>query len=392
MSSELRGADPDAAGLDEQALGRLSGKVSEDVKSGRYRAASFLVARGGMVGYRDHIGEVSPGRPARQDDIYLLMSLSKAFTAALVLRAVDEGRLGLDTRVADLVPGFGVRGKERVTVRHLLTHSGGTYSGFPPPPPLSMADAGDLGKNVQAVSGLPLAFTPGTQVVYNPWASYALLGQSLVNIDPRHRGFRQIAQDELFGPLGMDDTAFGLAVDEPRRVPVSVADTDGAVVQRAVFESLNTVMDDKAEHPAGGAFSTVDDVFRFAEALRRRGAGAGHRVMSQAMFDYAARNHTGDLRNGFWDFDCEARGIEPFPAKFTLLGGYVRGSGHHLTPFGHTASPRTFGAVGGGSTMWLVDPERDLTFVYCSAGFLEGLDHFVRLREVADLALAACVD
>jgi CubicO group peptidase (beta-lactamase class C family) len=47
----------------------------------------------------------------------------------------------------------------------------------------------------------------------------------------------------------------------------------------------------------------------------------------------------------------------------------VRGEGHHITPFWLTASPATFGTVGGGSTMWMVDPERDLTFVYLSAGF-----------------------
>lgn len=72
------------------------------------------------------------------------------------------------------------------------------------------------------------------------------------------------------------------------------------------------------------------------------------------------------------------------------MGGYVRGTGHHLTPFGHTASPRAFGAVGGGSTMWMVDPERDLTVVFLSAGFLDGLDHFQRLQQLGDLALAAC--
>jgi hypothetical protein len=42
--------------------------------------------------------------------------------------------------------------------------------------------------------------------------------------------------------------------------------------------------------------------------------------------------------------------------------------------------------------MWMVDPERDLTFVFLSAGFIEGLAHFQRLSRLSDLALAACVD
>jgi CubicO group peptidase (beta-lactamase class C family) len=75
-----------------------------------------------------------------------------------------------------------------------------------------------------------------------------------------------------------------------------------------------------------------------------------------------------------------------------MLGGYVRGHGHYLSSFGLTATPRTFGAVGGGSTLWMVDPVRDLTFIYLSAGFIEGLAHMQRLQQVADLALASCVD
>jgi CubicO group peptidase (beta-lactamase class C family) len=75
-----------------------------------------------------------------------------------------------------------------------------------------------------------------------------------------------------------------------------------------------------------------------------------------------------------------------------LLGGYVRGHGHHLSGAGVTASPGAFYAVGGGSTMWLVDPARDLTFVFMSAGFIEGLAHFERLQTLSDLALSCCVD
>lgn len=376
--------------LDKEALHRLSQRIQADVGRGRYLGASILVARGGVIGYRDDIGQVAPGRPADPNDIYLLMSLSKAFTAALVLRAVNQGHLTLDTRACEVLPEFGMRGKHRVTVRNLLTHSAGTYAGFPPPPPLSMAeDVGDLAKNVRAISAIPLAYTPGDQVVYNPFASYAVLGQILVAIDPAGRSFRQIAKEDLFAPLGMNDTSYGLAVDEPRRVPVSVPPTDGAVTDGAVMELLNVAFHETSEHPAGGAFGTVLDVYRFAEALRRRGTTDEYRLLSRAMFDYACRNHTGDLRNGFWDFDREARDIPVFPANFSLLGGYVRGHGHHLSPFGVTASPDAFGAVGGGSTLWMVDPERDLTFVFCGAGFLEGLDHFRRLQQLADLALAS---
>ncbi|WCB36896.1 serine hydrolase domain-containing protein [Gordonia polyisoprenivorans] len=385
--------DPIAANLDPEALDRLSGKIRSDIEASRYAAASILIARGDTIAYRDEIGEVAPGRTGQPDDVYLLMSLSKAFAATLVLRAIDHGRLTLDSRVAEILPQFGARGKQTVTVRQLLTHTAGTYAGFPPPPPLTVAqDVGDLAKNVAVISALPLSFTPGSQVVYNPFASYAVLGQLLVEIDDQGRSFAQIARDEIFDPLGMADTTYGFAVDDPRRVPVSVGQSDTGVTDKGMFEILNTAFTEHSEHPAGGAFGTTLDVYKFTQAMRGHGTRGDHRLMSAAMFDYACRIHTGDMRNGFWDFDRESNGIPEFPANLSLLGGYVRGTGHYLTPFGQTASPSTFGAVGGGSTFWMVDPERDLTFVFLSAGFLEGLDHFARLQQLSDLALAAVAD
>ena len=78
-----------------------------------------------------------------------------------------------------------------------------------------------------------------------------------------------------------------------------------------------------------------------------------------------------------------------YPANFTLLGSYVRGTGEFLTPAGLTASPSALAAMGGGSTGWLIDTERDLTFIFLSAGFIEGLAHPRRLQRLADLAIAA---
>lgn len=96
------------------------------------------------------------------------------------------------------------------------------------------------------------------------------------------------------------------------------------------------------------------------------------------------------MLNGATEFIVEAEGREPQRANFSLLGGYARGEGHFLTPMGLTASSRAFCAVGGASTMWMVDPARDLTFVFLSSGFMEGLVHFERLSRLSDLVLAAC--
>lgn len=85
---------------------------------------------------------------------------------------------------------------------------------------------------------------------------------------------------------------------------------------------------------------------------------------------------------------CPRRPLTTYAAK--VLGGYVRGEGGNICGSGFTSSPGTIYAVGGGTTMLMVDPERQLTFVFLSCSLVEGLTHFARLRRLSDLALAAC--
>ena len=210
---------PSSVGLNKDALARLGASIQADIDSGKHFGASILVARHGQVAYQATFGTVAPGRAPSGDDRYLLMSMSKAYTATLVLKAIDEGRFGLDTRIADLVPGFGALGKQRATVRQLLAHTAGLPFGLVPPP-LGLDKVGNLAVKTAAMCALPAAYSPGTKCIYTSGLGYDLLGAILVNTDPKKRGFNRIAQEDLFTPLDMADSSFGCAIDDPRRVPV----------------------------------------------------------------------------------------------------------------------------------------------------------------------------
>lgn len=378
------------SGLDGDALPRLCNAIQADINNGRMFGASIIVARGGEIGLQKTFGTVTPdGRPASNDDIYLAMSVSKSFTASLGLRAIDHGRFNLDTKVCDILADFAAGGKQNVTIKSLLTHTAGTFRGFLRPG-ISGANMGDLGQYYKAICGMPLEYVPGRQCVYNPLASYAVLGKILVETDPKQRCFRDIAREDLFEPLGMKNSCFGLDADHPKRVPVchTVKQTTPATIPTQ--QMLTQGCTNGGELPAGSVFCTIGDLFLFAETLRQRGNNGEYRLLSKALFDYACKNHTGTLLNGALEFEKQARGMPDSPALYSLLGGYVRSEGHHLTGAGFTASPQAFYGVGGGSTMWMVDPDRDLTVVFLSAGFIEGLHHFERLSKINDLALAAC--
>ena len=387
--------DPEKVGLDPTALARIGRSIQTDIDRGLHDGAMALVARGGEIAYAETFGSsnVAKNRATAVEDIYLLMSTGKAYTAGLVLQLIDHGLLSFDTKVAEVIPEFGVRGKQRVTIAHLLTHTGGTWAGFVPPPPGKWGRSwGDMAEMTKLISAQQIAHRPGERVIYNPFASYNILGEIVRRLDGEGRTFRQIAQDRIFRPLGMSDSSFGLRLDHPRRVPLRMAEATPGAAEVSVMESLNDYVDETFELPAGMVFGTVRDVFVWTETLRGRGRYNDSRILSPAIVDYAYQNHTGDKVNEFWDFNRESRDIETFPANFTYGGGYVRGHGDYFSPFGRTASARTFGSVGSGSTMWMIDPDRDLTFIFLSTGLLEGLHHFQRLSRLADLALASVDD
>jgi CubicO group peptidase (beta-lactamase class C family) len=392
VSDHALPADPELAGLDPVALENLTAFVRRDIDAGLHSGATILVARGGVVGYHEAIGlaDVTTQRPSRLDDMYLLMSLTKSITAVAVLQLIERGLLSFDTRISDVIPEYAQRGKQRVTVYQLLTHTGGAFSSYELPAGLDYFGYGDLTKTTAALAALPVLHRPGARVVYSPFEAHAILGEVIRRLDPGHRSFREIIHDEVFAPLGMTSSSIGAPVDHPRRVPITVLTPNVSASPQDADQwgTLNKV-GEEGEMPAVNGFATTSDLFRFAEALRLGGANDHGRVLSGAMTDYAYRNHTGDMPNEFWDFGKEAADLPDFPGNFGPGSVYVRGVGHYLTPLGQLASPSAFLGAGGAAHSWMVDPDRELTVIFLSAGMLEGLRHMQRLQRVNDLALAA---
>jgi len=378
-------------GMNPSRLDRISTSIAADVEAKRYDGGVVLVARHGEVAFHEAVGfaERDRGRAAQVDDVFHLFSVTKTFTAVAVLQAIDRGDLQLHTPVAELIPEFAVKGKQRVTIANLLTHTAGLPVELPF---MNPADFGDSTKVALAVADQALVTTPGRIVSYSPIGAFAVLGEILRRVDSQSRSVRTILAEDLFEPLGMASTSLSLRADlSERLVPAVWRDTTPGIIPPAAIEAINVMQHDSFEMPGGGAMGTALDLFRFADALRDGGTRGGARVLSRPLLDLALTNQTGDEINHIFDGMCEARGWDPFVA-FLGLGFFLRGSGLFPMPFGATASPGTFGGLGAGSTMFCVDRERDLIFVCLTAGVLEDSNNFERMARLADLALAAIDD
>jgi CubicO group peptidase (beta-lactamase class C family) len=379
-------------GFDQNALRRVLDAIRVDVEERAYDGAVVIVAREGEVALREAIGFANrdTARAMDEDNVFCLFSISKALTATTVLQRVERGEIRLNTPVAEILPEFGRSGKQRVTIAQLLTHTGGMSGAFPA---LAPEEQGNLEKVVAACCHVPLERLPGEAVNYSPLMAHAVLAGIVQRLDGGQRPFREIMEREVLQPLGMNDTSLGMRSDLVDRAVALVGrdDTPGLFNLNDLVGLIQmTVLDPEkeAEIPAGGCVSTAGDVLRFAEALRRGGELEGRRILSPAMVHLATQNHTGTMPNNLWNYCVEMRGWPIFPA-YLGMGFFLRGTGIQPTYFGTMASPATFGAMGAGSTVFWVDPERGITFVCLTTGLLEESYSCDRFQRLSDLALAA---
>ena len=370
-------------------MSKLLHVIEQDVERGLYDGAVTIVAVAGKVVLSEAIGyaDRSAGRRMATDSVFPVFSISKSLSAVLMLQQVERGLVRLNMPVCEIIPEFGRKGKQRVTIGQLLCHSGGLPASFPAVPPEKI---GDLDAVVDVICDVGLEAVPGEEVSYSPIMAHAVLAQCVRRVSGGMR-FRDIAQRNLLTPLGMTETSLGMTrALAPRAVVPRVTDDSPGMFDAAALVGLaNLILDPglDIEIPAGGFVSTAADIHRFADALRLGGALHGNRVLSSAMVAFATRNHTGSMPNDLWNYARELKGWPVFPANLGL-GFFLRGEGMIPTYCGHLASPRSYGAMGAGTTNYWVDPERDMTMVCLTTGFLEEANSAIRFQRLSDVAIA----
>ncbi len=378
--------------LSRERLERLRTAMNADIEAGRYYGGVLAVARHGELGWLEAIGHADAGRtrPVTTDCVFSLFSVSKAFTNVLVFQWIEEGLLALTTRVADVIPEFAGGLREKLTIFHLLTHTSGMPSIYSPRPGMYIDRLDEIiaaiCENVQAVE------PAGQRVDYSPMVNHALMGEMVRRTDRRKRSYRTIVEEQILKPLKMKDTSVGLRPDLKARHLVPDFRGNAAInhLGHSDLGPNGAFEEPDAEMPWVGIVSTPNDMFRFAEMLRRGGELEGVRLLSPRILQLARHNWTGDMPNEVYRRLATERGWNVVPA-YLGLGFSLRGEviGHHL--FGTLTSPQTFGNYGAGTTLMWVDPELDMTFVGLCTGVMTSGDNIDRWQKLSDIAVSAAV-
>jgi CubicO group peptidase (beta-lactamase class C family) len=129
LSSRAQPPAPSAAPLDPTQLAKIAPLVEAAIAAHQLPGAVIVAGRGDRVEYRHAFGSralVPAVEPMSLDTIFDIASLTKVVaTTTAVMQLVEDGRLRLADRVSDYIPGFERYGKDRITIRHLLTHTSG---------------------------------------------------------------------------------------------------------------------------------------------------------------------------------------------------------------------------------------------------------------------------
>jgi len=380
------------SGFWQDRLDHLKAVIAADVAAGAYYGAVLRVARHGVVGFDEAIGSADGEgtKPLARDSVFSIFSTSKAFTNILILRAIEQGRFALTTRVSDVLPEFTGEPRNRATFFHLLSHTSGLPGVWMPKPGMYLDRLDELFEAV--VENVHGVVEPGTRCDYSPLANHVLMGEALRRTDPKGRRYRDILREDLFEPLGMKDTSMGLRADlNARHVR---PDMRGTVpiqhLSRTIPGDHALFEDPDVEAPHVGCASTVPDLSRFAEMLRRGGELDGVRILSPRVIEMARQVWTKDFPNELYRTVHLRAGWAEMPA-YMGLGFNVRGTQIGPHQLGTLTSPETFGNYGAGSALFWVDPKLDVSFACLTAGVMTQASNIARFQKLSDIVVSACI-
>jgi len=273
----------------------------------------------------------------KPDSVFDLASLTKVYTAILVLRQVDKGKLDLSAPVVEYLPDFKGTGKESVTVRMLLTHTSGLPVGA------TVAGLPDLAAKRKAVLATPLVKGAVPGKVFRYSSTGLMVAAQLVE-KVTGTTLDRALKAELAGPLGLRDTGFkpmGWLSAKERLVATDARSSRGLL--------RGVVHDDVANQMGGvagsaGVFATARDVAAIGQLLLDGGGSILKSATVSAMLANANR--------GLPAVDPERPGR---PSDHGL--GVVLRQPWFM---GRLSSSTTFGHTGFTGTSLLVEPKRRL--------------------------------
>jgi CubicO group peptidase (beta-lactamase class C family) len=206
---------------EEHLAAAIDALLDDVVRSGQEVGVQVAVIRNGHTLVDTARGASDPrtGAPVDRDTLFWAGSTAKGVASSVAHVLIERGEVTDDMRVVDVWPEFGARGKDKVTLRHVLLHTAGV-PGLPPE--TTAADLCDWDSMCAHIAGADLWWEPGTRIGYHAKTFGFLLGEIL----RRATGdtISTLLREQLTGPLDVaDEVHFGVPARLLPRVATQVA-------------------------------------------------------------------------------------------------------------------------------------------------------------------------
>jgi CubicO group peptidase (beta-lactamase class C family) len=220
-----------------------------------------LVAEKGKVIYKKGVGlaDMEWNISNQPDTKHRLGSITKQFTAMLIMQLVEQGKLKLDVPISTYLPDYPKKNGDVITIHHLLTHSSGipNMTSYPRFVKDIMRNSYSPAQLVNMSADSTLEFKPGERFAYSN-SGYLLLGYIIEKVTGK--SYEQVLQENIFTPLRMNNTGY----DHNRLLLKNRAsgyEKNGRHYVNADF------IDMSVPYAAGSLYSTVEDLFLWDQAL-----------------------------------------------------------------------------------------------------------------------------
>ncbi|MEE8433962.1 MAG: serine hydrolase domain-containing protein [bacterium] len=364
--------DPEAAGMRREVLLEGPALLVRHLEEGRHRGAQAAISRHGRLVVEYAVGEAAPGVPMTPDSLTAWFSASKPVTAMAIALLYDRGLLALDDPVQRHIPEFG-NGKEACTIRHVLTHTGGF------PGAIQRENGQGWDDLIAAICAHPAEYPPGTQAAYHAASGWYVLGEIVRRLDGR--SIDAFASEELFAPLGIEESLMGISPQRQRDLNGRLARVQLGRTERAHFatqafiDRFNSTAEIARVNPSGGIRGPARELARLFDWLLAKGQWEGRQLVDRRTVELFTSCHR-------WGMPDQ-----------TLMGAPLAwglGFGLHGNADIHRDySRRVFSHSGMVSTVALGDPDSGIACAVVTTGLLDPITNARRLREVTGTATRA---
>ena len=353
-------ANPADVGIDPDKLQELLARSKKEVEESLLPSAQIAIARNGKLAAFETFGD------ATNDSLYCIFSATKAMTSAAAWLLIQDGKLDITTRVADLVPEFAENNKQDITIEQLFTHT----AGFPHAP-FRPTDWNDKARRAERYAGWSLNWAPGSRYEYHPTSSMWMIAEIIERLSGQT--FTSFFRERIALPLNLPDLWVGCPevqhhrIAEVKHVGEALTREDYAKlgvpeppVTEVTEEALTAFNDTDVRLvgvPGGGGITSAADIALFYQGLIGN-TYSGEKLWSDSTLDFALKVRTGDLVDQ----------LSNIPVN-RALGVSVSGDEkRNYRGFGHTNSAIAFGHGGAGGQLGWVDPQTGISVGFCTNG------------------------